>query len=486
MNFIIKENKMNKIFIYLVLIIPYLTLSLDAQEITFKKIYGAGFSIAVLQDNNGEYLLTGNAQIPVAPGPSGMYLIKTNNLGDTLWTKLYGSINENTNGMNVAKSADGNYIACGIVSQFWPFAYTDIILTKLNEIGDTLWWKKYNINDSPTDYARDLKIINDDIYLVGRNGNQGLLLKTDGVGALIFNKTFKLSTTSFTEFKSIQQTDDNNLYLFGLIQFVTPDYRTFSKYILLKTNLDGDSLFTISIGDDSCEVSPFNLVKAVDGNFIFSGYTHNIATQEEYTLISKYNSDGVQIWEKRVEPTARKLAATSDGGIVFYGKNNTNITLTKLDAESNIVWSREMTFPEVREIQGTDIKETSDGGFIITGYLSLSDNVSRIFLLKTNSEGLLTSINIENTFPNSFVLSQNYPNPFNPSTRISWQYPVGGLQTLKIYDVLGNEIATLVNEWRETGRYSVEYKADNLPSGVYVYQLKVNDFISSKKMILIK
>ena len=183
--------------IFTALIFYHIAFYVGAQEISFKKIYSEGFSIAVLQDINDEYLLTGNTQMPVAPGPSGMLLIKTNYLGDTLWTKLYGNINENTNGMNVAKSSDGNYIACGIVSQFWPFAYTDIILTKLNEIGDTLWWKKYNINDSPTDYARDLKIINDDIYLVGRNGNQGLLLKTDGVGNLIFNKTFDFSDTGF-------------------------------------------------------------------------------------------------------------------------------------------------------------------------------------------------------------------------------------------------------------------------------------------------
>ncbi len=62
----------------------------------------------------------------------------------------------------------------------------------------------------------------------------------------------------------------------------------------------------------------------------------------------------------------------------------------------------------------------------------------------------------ENEIVNEFVLYQNYPNPFNPSTKISWQVPVDGWQTLKIYDVLGNEVITLVNEYRPAGRYEIE------------------------------
>lgn len=87
---------------------------------------------------------------------------------------------------------------------------------------------------------------------------------------------------------------------------------------------------------------------------------------------------------------------------------------------------------------------------------------------------------------NNFSLEQNYPNPFNPNTKISWQSPVGSWQTLKIYDVLGREVATLVNEWKDMGRYSVEFNGSSLASGVYIYQLKVNDYVSTKKFVLIK
>ncbi|HQI40367.1 MAG: hypothetical protein B6D44_08680 [Ignavibacteriales bacterium UTCHB2] len=94
---------------------------------------------------------------------------------------------------------------------------------------------------------------------------------------------------------------------------------------------------------------------------------------------------------------------------------------------------------------------------------------------------------IDNGFtPVEFRLEQNYPNPFNPSTIISWQSPVGSHQTLKIYDVLGNEVATLVDENKPAGSYEVEWDARNYPSGVYFYQLRINEFIETKKMILMR
>jgi len=91
-----------------------------------------------------------------------------------------------------------------------------------------------------------------------------------------------------------------------------------------------------------------------------------------------------------------------------------------------------------------------------------------------------------NPIPEKIQLNQNYPNPFNPSTKISWQLPVSGRQTLKVYDVLGNEVATLVNEYKPAGRYEVEFNADKLPSGVYFYQLRAGNFEDTKKMILLR
>jgi len=85
-----------------------------------------------------------------------------------------------------------------------------------------------------------------------------------------------------------------------------------------------------------------------------------------------------------------------------------------------------------------------------------------------------------------FQLHQNYPNPFNPSTVISYQLAAGAYVTLKIYDVLGKEVKTLVNEQQEMGRYTIQFDASSLASGMYFYQLKANDYTSTMKMLLLK
>ncbi|GMU96723.1 T9SS type A sorting domain-containing protein [Ignavibacterium album] len=103
-----------------------------------------------------------------------------------------------------------------------------------------------------------------------------------------------------------------------------------------------------------------------------------------------------------------------------------------------------------------------------------------------------TSVEGNSTIISEFRLNQNYPNPFNPSTKISWQSPIGGYTTLKVYDVLGNEVATLVDEYKNAGSYEVEFNAVetrrgvSLPSGVYFYKLQAGEFVETKKMILTK
>lgn len=88
--------------------------------------------------------------------------------------------------------------------------------------------------------------------------------------------------------------------------------------------------------------------------------------------------------------------------------------------------------------------------------------------------------------PITYSLEQNYPNPFNPSTTIRYQIPQDGIVTLKIYDILGAEVATLVNEQKIAGRYEVNFNASTLASGVYIYKIQSGKFVASRKMILIK
>ena len=98
----------------------------------------------------------------------------------------------------------------------------------------------------------------------------------------------------------------------------------------------------------------------------------------------------------------------------------------------------------------------------------------------------ITPVEEEQIVVYDYSLSQNYPNPFNPSTKINYSIAAAGIVTIKIYNILGREISTLVNEEKTQGRYEVNFNASALASGVYFYQIKTGSFVSSKKMILIK
>ncbi|RKY93654.1 MAG: hypothetical protein DRQ01_04250 [Ignavibacteriae bacterium] len=137
----------------------------------------------------------------------------------------------------------------------------------------------------------------------------------------------------------------------------------------------------------------------------------------------------------------------------------------------NYVWTEEFGKLSKKNMQG--VIEYLLRACVINGFVYGDTNFTAL------------SVNIAEPVFN-YKLFDNYPNPFNPKTSI--QYAVGSWQfvTLKVYDVLGNEVATLVNEEKLAGEYEVEFSAKGLPSGIYFYQLRAGNFVETKKMILLK
>ena len=112
---------------------------------------------------------------------------------------------------------------------------------------------------------------------------------------------------------------------------------------------------------------------------------------------------------------------------------------------------------------------------------------NRIYWMDANMVGEPTDLNdSKEQIPSDFFLEQNYPNPFNPATNINYSIPIEALITVKIYDLLGNEITTLVNEIKAPGEYSIKLSANGMTSGVYYCRMISGDFISTRKLILLK
>ncbi len=124
----------------------------------------------------------------------------------------------------------------------------------------------------------------------------------------------------------------------------------------------------------------------------------------------------------------------------------------------------------------------------ITGILDYSFGEYKLEPRKNADFGVVTGVVFQeaNVIPKSFDLSQNYPNPFNPSTTIRYSLPVSGFVTLKVYNMLGQEVATLVDAQQNTGSYVVVFDASRFASGMYFYQMKADNFVSARKMLLLK
>jgi len=103
-----------------------------------------------------------------------------------------------------------------------------------------------------------------------------------------------------------------------------------------------------------------------------------------------------------------------------------------------------------------------------------------------SGEGHPSDVEGKDVLPSEFILKQNYPNPFNPSTSIKYAISSRQFVTLKLFDVLGNEIAVLVNEEKSLGSYEINFDAGKLSSGVYYYQLRAGSLVQTKKMIYLK
>jgi photosystem II stability/assembly factor-like uncharacterized protein len=195
-----------------------------------------------------------------------------------------------------------------------------------------------------------------------------------------------------------------------------------------------------------------------------------------------YTSNGGINWATQLFTHALN-SITFPGSITGYTVGSNGYILKTTDAGTSWVPQASGVTSVLRSVAFTDSLlgfAAGDGGVII----------------KTTNGGITSVTEVSNHIPGDYQLSQNYPNPFNPVTKIKFQIPLsrgvsalggrGVLSSLVIFDVMGREVSTLVNQHLNPGTYEVNWDASNYPSGVYVYKLTSGDFTDSKRMILIK
>ena len=141
---------------------------------------------------------------------------------------------------------------------------------------------------------------------------------------------------------------------------------------------------------------------------------------------------------------------------------------------------------DIATIYFTKIKPDGEINIQPTMMQFFSPGSATLWSVGTWNDEILTSVNQSEKSPAKFELKQNYPNPFNPSTTIKYQIPKAGMVSIKVYNILGQEVSTLVNGMKNSGSYEVNFNANNLASGTYIYRLQAGSFVQTKKMLLLK
>ena len=275
----------------------------------------------------------------------------------------------------------------------------------------------------------------------------------------------------------------------------------------------GEEIGMLSGSDDPSKRTPMQWTSGTNAGFTTGTPWKTVSpTYVNYNVeIMSTDSSSLLNWYKKLIHIRQNYPALTIGNFYYLNSGNQSIYVFA----RNVSASDEIIIP-IHNFSGSTV---SDPNFYRSGFTGLPVGSYKLTDLLTNEDaGVLTiasngdinctpNISIpphgsvilktdkptdiqENNVITCFDLSQNYPNPFNPSTVISWQSPVGSWQTLKIYDVMGNEIITLVDEYKPAGSYSVEFNPafgnHKLASGIYFYRLTAGDQVETKKMLLLK
>jgi len=292
---------------------------------------------SVQQTSDGGYIVAGTTY-SFGAGYEDVYLIKTNASGDTLWTRTYGGAVFDY-GYSVRQTTDGGYIVAGSTSSFGNG--NQVYLIKTNALGDTLWTRNYG--EAGDDYGRSVQQTTDGGYIVAGstssfgNSYQVYLIKTNASGDTLWTKTY--GGTSEDWGFSIQQTSDTGCVVAGW----TTSFGNNSQIYLIKVNAFGDTLMTRTYGGLDWDQG-FSVQQTSDRDYIVAGSSDSFGDSSQVYLI-KTNASGDTLWTRTCggagNDGASSVQQTSDGGYIIAGTtgsfgNGWQIYLIKTDANGNV------------------------------------------------------------------------------------------------------------------------------------------------------
>ncbi len=480
-------------------------------QITFERWYGGSYGDqgwSVAQTADGGYIIAGGTQ-SFGAGLGDVYLIKTDSLGDTLWTKTYGGTQDDC-GYSLARTSDGGYIIAGHTYSYGAGG-EDIYLIKTDTLGDTLWTKTYG--GSSNDVGRSVAQTYDGGYIItGSTNSYGIgstdiyLIKTDVDGDTIWTRRWGYQNSTYFPYHgySVIQTIDSGYAITGSTSWeeLPPSY-----VALIKTDPAGNTeWFRRYAGSIMYWNGGYSVAQTNDRGYIIAGYTVlGPGCGGGDIFLIKTDSFGMGGWERNYGTNNNdygySIALTTDGcyivtGLInFYGNPPGDLFIMKINSLGDTLWMK--IYGGISSDAGYSIAQTTDGGYIAAGMTqSYGAGGDDVYLIKTDSLGMLSGINEKvsgmNTVARRFNISV-FPNPFSNRMQIKLQINNIELKktSLAIYDVTGKLIITFLLPEIPTLLPTVVWDGkDNMgkqiQAGVYFIQFRSGNHCTSKKVVLIR
>jgi hypothetical protein len=434
----------------------------------------------IQQTSDGGFIVAGQT-FSFGAGAGDAWLVRLNSNGDTLWAHTYGTGGGSyESAHSVHQTSDDGFILAGSV---FAGSTSNAYLVKTDANGVAEWTQ--TIGGFDTDNAYSVLQTNDGGYIICGDtrsfhngfGSSVWLIRTNSVGDTLWTKVY--GGSSYQGGKSIKQTTDDGFIVTGSYNNGGP---TSTEVWLLKTDANGDTLWTKTFGGNNPQEGN-DVLQTDDGGYLIAG-----SQSWSDIWLLKTNSTGDTLWTKTYPGSIEHgncLSHASDNGFIVTGSDfNGDLLVIRTDENGDLLWSS--AYDGGISDAGRAVIQVAGGGYIVCGSTdSTGGGNTDIWLIRLDSDGT-NSVNEEPDVVNQFQLNQNYPNPFNPKTNIGFRIADFGFASLKVYDLLGREVATLVDEYKPAGSYEVEFEASHLSSGVYLYKLSAGEFTNTKKLILLK
>lgn len=505
------------------------------------------YAYVVKNDRSGNVVIGGYSQEGI-PNRADYLVFKLSNSGQLIWSKKYnGTSNQDDFVRDIEIDSLNNIYVCG--SSINTGSQNDIVVLKYSPLGDLIWSRNFNGvfngNDYPSDMTMDhegniyitgyseISQFNEDCVTMkydstgllawsqiysGQGGQQDrgnkiiighdqnivitgtcfqqltgfdfLTIKYDGTGNVLWTKTFNDEPDfSIDNGISLSKDANNNIFVTGSCA----NSITFkSNIVTLKYDPSGQLLWARKfngLGND--DDFPVDIV--IDGlnNIIVGGTTTGFNTSLDY-LILKYTNNGDSIWNRKYSGSGSNddilscIIIDRNDNIYVSGdvySSNSDILTIKYKSDGSIIWAK----PYNGTGNGSDICssmfiDSTFNIYIVGTSLGNGTNLDAIAIKYSQPIGISQ---ISTNIPKGNALYQNYPNPFNPFTNIKFDISKDSEMQLRIFDITGKEILRIYENVR-AGSYEYRFNGSHLASGIYFYQLKSNDFIKVKKMIIVK